>query len=133
MIPTPCHSNSRIFKGLNSLINLDLPTPTKETGFLLNLSSSTQYCRKNPVSQILINDCARDRRENARDAPPDSDSPRSHFHSINASICGFTHSPAIFSSYCCHVPLGKLPTAKSKNPCSIENMPPRSYIMIRGS
>jgi hypothetical protein len=25
----------------------------QETGFLLNLSSVTQYCRKNPVSEIL--------------------------------------------------------------------------------
>lgn len=75
----------------------------KETGFLLNLSSSTQYYRKNPVSQILINDCgrahhdyARDPHENARDhhdydhdryenvrdpGQPNSDSPPQHFHS----------------------------------------------------
>lgn len=46
------------------LTHLDSRTPTKETGFLLNLSSSTQYCRKNPVSKILINDCARVRHEN---------------------------------------------------------------------
>jgi len=57
--------NRRVRKGVANS-DFVLRTPTKETGFLLNLSSVTQYFRKNPVSEILINDCARARHENAR-------------------------------------------------------------------